>query len=309
MPQSCVDSNSKKKKGRAPAHQNIFAFRHNPKSKKTATILAAPIEHCCQRCYDKLEWRKRYRKYKPLTQPSTCNICRNRNITAAYHTVCDSCSIKSTKAINLLSAWNTPAINTKATEDDNVTSDKDGNNDGGNADASIDEETQQKSTLGDDDGIISDGGERIVHRRVCTICFKAPAIPASDDESSDDDDVGNAKRLRLRNVKSLARLKEREEALKRQRRRHDKQSPGHDVGEGDEQIDNDTDEGEENSDIDEDQLNDSELVSKLRIDDDSDDDPFLKAVGGKDMLVVGEEYQQKILKGQEDLRQTPPISG
>lgn len=29
---------------RGPAHQNAFAFRHNPKSKKTEKILAMPNE-------------------------------------------------------------------------------------------------------------------------------------------------------------------------------------------------------------------------------------------------------------------------
>ena len=52
----------KKKKGRAPKHQNSFAFIHNPKSKKTDKILASPNVGVCKRCYDKIEWRKKYRK-------------------------------------------------------------------------------------------------------------------------------------------------------------------------------------------------------------------------------------------------------
>jgi hypothetical protein len=56
------DPNKKKKKGRAPAHQNGFAFRHNPKSKKTEKILASPNVGVCVKCRDKIEWRKRYRK-------------------------------------------------------------------------------------------------------------------------------------------------------------------------------------------------------------------------------------------------------
>ena len=58
------DPNKKKKKGRAPAHQNGFAFRHNPKSKKTEKILASPIVGVCGRCRDKIEWRKKYRKVR-----------------------------------------------------------------------------------------------------------------------------------------------------------------------------------------------------------------------------------------------------
>lgn len=63
------------KKG-APKHQNAFAFKHNPKSKKTERILSLPIRGLCEKCRKQIEWRKKYRKYKPLTQPATwCVAC------------------------------------------------------------------------------------------------------------------------------------------------------------------------------------------------------------------------------------------
>lgn len=37
-------STSGQRRTRGPAHQNTFAFRHNPKSKKTEKILAMPNE-------------------------------------------------------------------------------------------------------------------------------------------------------------------------------------------------------------------------------------------------------------------------
>ena len=89
---------TKKKKGRAPSHQNKFAFKHNPASKKTEKILSMPNIHVCQRCYDKIEWRKKYRKYKPRTQPGNCNGCPKRNVKAAYHTICTKCTTDSEKA-------------------------------------------------------------------------------------------------------------------------------------------------------------------------------------------------------------------
>jgi hypothetical protein len=96
QPQQPQQANKKtKQKGRAPAHQNTYAFRHNPKSKLTAKILSSPVDNCCRRCREKIVWRKTYRKYKPLTQPATCNQCHRRNITAAYHTICKSCAVDS----------------------------------------------------------------------------------------------------------------------------------------------------------------------------------------------------------------------
>ena len=93
---------TKKKKGRAPAHQNKFAYKHNPCSKKTEKILSLPNIHACQRCHDKIEWRKQYRKYKPRTQPGTCNLCKRRNVKAAYHTICTKCTTESAKAKQLI---------------------------------------------------------------------------------------------------------------------------------------------------------------------------------------------------------------
>lgn len=88
-----IMSTSSKPKNRAPAHQNRTAFRHNKGSKLTARIEeTAHTQGLCQRCADKVEWRKRYRKYKPLTTPRKCNVCNGRKITAAYRTLCTSCA-------------------------------------------------------------------------------------------------------------------------------------------------------------------------------------------------------------------------
>jgi Uncharacterized conserved protein (DUF2039) len=73
-------------------HQNVHAFRHNKKSKMTAKILASPNQGLCQRCYEKIEWRKKYRKYKPLKVPGKCTSCSRRAVTRAYHTLCDDCA-------------------------------------------------------------------------------------------------------------------------------------------------------------------------------------------------------------------------
>ena len=56
-----------KKKGRPPAHQNKYAFKHNKNSKKTKKILSLPNTGLCKQCHEIIEWRKKYRKYKPLT--------------------------------------------------------------------------------------------------------------------------------------------------------------------------------------------------------------------------------------------------
>ncbi|KCV72312.1 hypothetical protein H696_01708 [Fonticula alba] len=75
----------------APKHQNKTAYKHNRASKKTLHILSLPINGLCKSCRDVLEWRKKFRKYKPLTTPKKCVSCEQRAIREAYHVICDDC--------------------------------------------------------------------------------------------------------------------------------------------------------------------------------------------------------------------------
>eukprot|EP00945_MAST-04E_sp_MAST-4E-sp1_P001523 g1523.t1 len=77
---------------RKPKHQNAFAFRHNPRSKKTDKIKALVHGGLCNRCNEKIVWKKKYRKYKPLTKPRKCNKCQELTVKKAYHTICTSCA-------------------------------------------------------------------------------------------------------------------------------------------------------------------------------------------------------------------------
>ena len=73
-------------------HQNTYKFKHNKNSVKTEKIKNSPLDMLCQRCYDIIKWKIDYRKYKPLTAPSKCNICTQRTIIKAYRTICDHCA-------------------------------------------------------------------------------------------------------------------------------------------------------------------------------------------------------------------------
>jgi hypothetical protein len=79
------------KKG-AQKYQNTFKFHHNKNSVKTEKIKNSPLDNLCQRCYDIIKWKIEYRKYKPLSAASKCNVCRYPNIIKAYRTICDPCS-------------------------------------------------------------------------------------------------------------------------------------------------------------------------------------------------------------------------
>ena len=367
MPQPTNLCNKSKKKvaasnGRIPAYNNTFAFRHNPKSKKTASILASPIQYCCRRCHDKLVWRKTYRKYKPLTQPTSCNLCNKRNITAAYHTVCDSCSVSHPKAIAQLQEWNNRKNNknTGKTSVDAATSADSGNeqvdalttafekNMTTEADEPIQTEQNEEEKVEDVTGndslpptTTSTRRNYLVHKRVCTVCFKQPALPDDDTnhgEDDDDDEEGdinnNNRPLKLRQMKSLQRQREKQQQ-EQDEKGQKKKAPITDAAVEDnrtgiEEDDEDEDE-EDDEQYDEDEAESGDdayhhgttgglapnddldhiirstttktagTILDIHQDDDDMDDPFLQAIGGAQNLLVGDAYQKKLLE-QKTLR-------
>ncbi|CAG8464617.1 9631_t:CDS:2 [Dentiscutata heterogama] len=84
-------STSGKKKG-AQKHKNTYAFRANKNSKKTNLINSLPINGICKRCKDIIEWRKKFKKYKPLKTPKRCVCCEEKTVKEAYHILCNKCA-------------------------------------------------------------------------------------------------------------------------------------------------------------------------------------------------------------------------
>ena len=260
MPQHS-NQKQKKKKGHAPAHQNTFKFAHNPKSKKTAAILASPIQHVCRRCHDKLEWRKQYRKYKPRTgQPGKCNHCQRRNVKAAYHTICEPCTRTSGKSLALLAEWNTTSLLPGKVSSRNQRTPREQANAEGN-----DPFVLQARANGEP-GVEESSTDR--YHRVCAMCTKEPALP--DEEEDEQDDNTGDRWLRLRERKTLERAKLRSSKQEAEAK----------------QDDNDVAVEQSDSDL---SLNDA-------VADDDEEDPFLKAVGGADKLVTGEAFQKLLLE-------------
>jgi hypothetical protein len=301
MPQQSAKqsaSGSKKKKGKVPAHQNSFAFIHNVKSKMTDKILDSPNTHVCRRCHEKIEWRKQYRKYKVRTIPGKCNLCSVKRIKAAYHTICEPCSRKSTKAVSMLAEMNQEKQRKveKYNEDDaldemEIAVDKIKIADQG-ADKVKNEEEEEEAPEpeGDvDQAGAGAGGEdedpstvQEHYRRVCCICVKEPALLDGDEVYDDGEDPFNAggRRLKLRERKTIERRQLQESKPKRKSKHAD---------EDDDDEDNSNDEDPEDSDGSEpDEENDN--------DDDHAEDPFLQAVGGADKLLVGDAYQAMLLQ-------------
>ncbi|XP_055641955.1 uncharacterized protein C9orf85 homolog [Toxorhynchites rutilus septentrionalis] len=83
---------------RAQKHQNTFAFKNDLHDKHTPLIKlinTLNVSEVCERCKEVIDWKIKYRKYKPLTQPKTCNKCNERKVKRAYHVLCRDCAIAS----------------------------------------------------------------------------------------------------------------------------------------------------------------------------------------------------------------------
>ena len=131
--------------------------------------------------------------------------------------------------------------------------------------------------------------------RACAVCVKEIALPSPDDEEDLEDEMmenlsGGVRKIRLREIKTLERKKQEELDRQRQDRRGRKED-GDDTYIGEEDV--------VGRGIDVDFENHDTVSGAAEGDDDEDDDPFLKAVGGSDKLLTGDAYRQKILLEQQ----------
>lgn len=83
-------------RNRAQKYQNRSAFKNNlhDTSNRTKIINSIQVSNVCQRCKEIIEWKIKYKKYKPLTQPKKCVKCEQKNVKQAYHVMCTECGKK-----------------------------------------------------------------------------------------------------------------------------------------------------------------------------------------------------------------------
>lgn len=79
---------------RPQKHQNKKVFKNdlydtNIRTKRVNQIL---ITQVCEKCKAILEWKIKYKKYKLLKAPRSCNKCGEKSVKQSYHTVCRSCA-------------------------------------------------------------------------------------------------------------------------------------------------------------------------------------------------------------------------
>ncbi|KAI5712838.1 uncharacterized protein C9orf85 homolog [Diaphorina citri] len=80
---------------RPQKHRNVTAFKNNlhDTSKKIKALNALQFDNVCAKCKAILEWKVKYKKYKPLKSAKTCVKCNEKTIKEAYHTMCEKCAL------------------------------------------------------------------------------------------------------------------------------------------------------------------------------------------------------------------------
>lgn len=61
------------KRARPQKYQNKSTFKnvYHDTSKQTQRVVTTEVTGVCARCKDCIDWKIKYKKYKPLTQPKT----------------------------------------------------------------------------------------------------------------------------------------------------------------------------------------------------------------------------------------------
>ncbi|CAH1104559.1 unnamed protein product [Psylliodes chrysocephalus] len=81
---------------RPQKHKNRGVFKNNlhDTNHVTKMINSIQVSHVCERCKDIIEWKIKYKKYKPLSQAKTCVKCNLKTVKRAYHVMCAECGKK-----------------------------------------------------------------------------------------------------------------------------------------------------------------------------------------------------------------------
>lgn len=82
-------------RSRPQKHQNKTVFKNDlhDNSTKIKKLNAMSISEVCTHCSEVIQWKIKYRKYKPLTKPRACTRCNQRNVKKAYHVLCRDCAL------------------------------------------------------------------------------------------------------------------------------------------------------------------------------------------------------------------------
>lgn len=89
---SCQKGNANRSRPQKYKNQTAFKNDLHDTSHKTKFINNIEVANVCERCKKIIEWKIKYKKYKPLKAPAKCTKCEQKNVKHAYHIMCLSCA-------------------------------------------------------------------------------------------------------------------------------------------------------------------------------------------------------------------------
>lgn len=97
---------------RPQKYKNRTAFKNDlhdktPQQKKLNSLHVSEV---CEHCKALIQWKIKYKKYKPLSQAKTCTRCHQRNVLKAYHVICRDCALSALICAKCLQSTQTLAF-------------------------------------------------------------------------------------------------------------------------------------------------------------------------------------------------------
>ncbi|CAK9811193.1 Uncharacterized protein C9orf85 homolog [Anthophora plagiata] len=89
---STQKGNSNRSRSQKYQNQTVFKNDLHDTSNKTKIINSIEVANVCERCKKVIEWKIKYKKYKPLKAPSKCIKCEQKTVKHAYHKICLPCA-------------------------------------------------------------------------------------------------------------------------------------------------------------------------------------------------------------------------
>ena len=80
------------KRGKHQKYQNRKAYSIKYQADLMTLQEKTPKDNLCHRCFDQVDWKLKFGKYKVNTTPGRCRVCEQKTVVKSYRHLCDPCA-------------------------------------------------------------------------------------------------------------------------------------------------------------------------------------------------------------------------
>jgi hypothetical protein len=77
------------RKGQKYQNREEYTLKYQPLLAKLKED--TPKDNLCTRCYEQIDWKLKFGKYKTSTVPRRCQLCDEKKVVKSYRHICDQC--------------------------------------------------------------------------------------------------------------------------------------------------------------------------------------------------------------------------